>query len=256
VLFAVFRVFPCCDIDRQIVRFKIVALPFCCGLLLTSSALILEPALIQTIMNLIPACLLIALAEPVLGFGVVFGQFNVRDIDLFKSFFPKDDGLTKKREELKADLLQECQGNDNRQRIEEIIAEMKEVSPTPESATSPLLQGKWVVEWTTEKEINLFIDWNISGDISQTVDGSVLESLIPFQKGGFLGVKGELSTDGGVRTDFEFTEATLDLGKWGSFKIPPVGKGWFDTVYLDNELRVDTNSRDDILICRPMNDSS
>ena len=54
-----------------------------------------------------------------------------------------------------------------------------------------------------------------------------------------------------LRTDFEFTTATLDCGV--SFipvlDLPPVGKGWFDTVYLDDELRVDTNSRNDILIC-------
>ena len=54
-----------------------------------------------------------------------------------------------------------------------------------------------------------------------------------------------------LRTDFEFTTAKLDCGV--SFipvlDLPPVGKGWFDTVYLDDELRVDTNSRNDILIC-------
>lgn len=47
----------------------------------------------------------------------------------------------------------------------------------------------------------------------------------------------------------QFESATLDLGKWGSFNLPPVGKGWFDTVFLDDNFRIDTNSRDDILIC-------
>jgi hypothetical protein len=55
-----------------------------------------------------------------------------------------------------------------------------------------------------------------------------------------------------LRTDFEFTTATLDLG-WKVvpvLNIPPVGKGWFDTIYLDNDFRVDINSRDDLLVCR------
>ena len=192
-------------------------------------------------------CLFIALVVPVVGFG----PFKAPDINLFKSFIPKGDPLANQREELKALLLEECAGG-NRQRIETIIVELQKVNPTPDSAMSPLLQRKWLLEWTTEKEINFFIDWNLSGDIYQLVDGAVLENMIPFQKGGYLGVKGNLSTDGGIRTSFAFTEATLDLGRWGSFKIPPVGSGWFDTVYLDDELRVDTNSRNDILICRPV----
>ena len=116
--------------------------------------------------------------------------------------------------------------------------------------------------WTTEKEINFFIDWNISGQITQTIDDRVLENNIPFLKGGSFGVKGKLSipeddvdettdsTSEGVRTEFEFETASLDLGKWGKFSFPPVGKGWFDTVYLDENFRIDINSRDDILICK------
>jgi PAP_fibrillin len=204
-------------------------------------------------------CFWIALAQPVVGFGRAFGQLKVPNTsDLFRRFLDPqgDGGLAQRRKELKGLLQQECEKN-NRQEIEDIIAELEQVTPTPDSAKSPLLQRKWLLTWTTEKEINLFIDWNLSGEIYQTIDGAVLENMIPFQKGGYLGVKGDLSAEAnGVRTNFEFTEATLDLGRWGSFKIPPVGKGWFDTLYLDDQLRVDTNSRNDILICRPMDDSS
>mmetsp|Transcript_23150 Transcript_23150/g.32320 ORF Transcript_23150/g.32320 Transcript_23150/m.32320 type:complete len:80 (+) Transcript_23150:19-258(+) len=78
--------------------------------------------------------------------------------------------------------------------------------------------------------------------------------MIPFRKGGGLGVSGSLSIpeNGGKRTNFKFTTAALDLAKWGKFNIPPIGEGWFDTLYLDEDLRVDTNSRDDILICSPL----
>lgn len=96
----------------------------------------------------------------------------------------------------------------------------------------------------------------------------MLENNIPFQKGGSFGVKGTLSIPNNnesdsssdseeeedsrinIRTEFEFESATLDLGKWGTFSFPPVGKGWFDTVYLDESFRIDTNSRNDILICQ------
>lgn len=97
----------------------------------------------------------------------------------------------------------------------------------------------------------MFDDWGISSTISQTIDGSVLQNLIPFKRGGSFGVTGKLSIPDpdGIRTDFQFESATLDLAKWGKYNLPPVGKGWFDTVFLDDNFRIDTNSRDDILIC-------
>ena len=114
----------------------------------------------------------------------------------------------------------------------------------------------------TEKEINLFSDLGISGQVYQTIrDGNVLENVIEFKRGGGLSVCGSLSTPdtientgngegmAGYRTYFTFKSASLDLGKWGSYSLPPVGKGWFDTIYLDKEFRVDVNSRNDILIC-------
>ncbi len=96
--------------------------------------------------------------------------------------------------------------------------------------------------WTTEKEINIFSDWNISGDITQTIGNGNLQNYIPFQKGGGLGVSGTVTPDDDIqeRTNFKFTSAELDLD-WFKFSLPPVGKGWFDTVYLDDDLRVDVN---------------
>lgn len=147
-----------------------------------------------------------------------------------------------------------------RARVENIISELAPLSPIVDTATSPQLQKEWLMAFTTEKEINFFVDLGItsSSGVSQTIDGKVLGNLIEFKRGGGLSVSGELSAaeiegDGEpkLRTNFVFTEANLDLGRWGSFKIPPVGEGWFDTLYLDNTLRVDMNSRDDILICTP-----
>jgi hypothetical protein len=107
--------------------------------------------------------------------------------------------------------------------------------------------------WTTEKEINFFLDGGWATEVSQTIHGSQLENMIPFTRGGSLGVAGTLAVAdaAGMRTAFQFDSATLDLGRWGKYTLPPVGAGWFDTLYLDGELRVDINSRDDILICAP-----
>lgn len=206
-------------------------------------------------------------------------SFTAAPFNIFQSLNPlilleeknAEKSAEKKRVELKKALLKECRTNgNNRENIEELIKELKEIRPIKGTATSPLLQKEWLLFWTTEKEINLFIDWNISGQITETIKGKFFANDIQFQKGGSLSVSGSLGSitpddgegvgPGGsegennslIRTDFEFESATLDLAKWGSYNFPPVGKGWSDTVFLDEELRVDLTSRDDILIFTPL----
>ena len=98
-----------------------------------------------------------------------------------------------------------------------------------------------------------FIQNRISNKITQTLSNGVLENYIPFVKGGGFGVTGTIrpapDDTNGCRTEFVFKSAELDLGRWGVYEFPPIGEGWFDTIYLDNDLRIDSNSRNDILIC-------
>ncbi|KAL3756098.1 hypothetical protein ACHAWU_009400 [Discostella pseudostelligera] len=185
----------------------------------------------------------------------------------------EDISSSQQRIELKRELVNAClsyYGRNSpsiRSQIESSIDKLTPYNPTLNSATSPLLQRKWVVLWTSEKEINFFLENGISSDIIQTLsDGEILENYIPFVKigggnGGF-GVTGRISVDDEtmtedeegksslIRTKFKFEKANLNLGRWGTYNFPPVGEGWFDTIYLDEDLRIDTNSRNDILICR------
>lgn len=181
---------------------------------------------------------------------------------------------------LKQQLYKACQSNYGksnpqiRTQIESLIQQLLQLYnpttstiPINNTSKSKLLQRKWIVLWTSEKEINFFLENGISNEIVQILSGGdTLENWIPFVKGGGFGVTGIISSSsGGIsdddngendnnnnnnRTLFQFTNAKLDLGKWGTYNFPPVGSGWFDTVYLDEELRIDLNSRNDILICR------
>jgi hypothetical protein len=166
------------------------------------------------------------------------------------------------RQRLIAELLAKCKtlprySQQKRASIEATMKLLAPLSPSQQTATSPALQKEWKLLWTSEKEINFFYDWNFSNDIRQTIDGTLLQNMIYFAKAGFFGVQGRLSIpsndddDGtGIRTNFVFESATLNLGpRWGEYTLPPVGVGWFDTIYLDDTLRIDTNSRNDILIC-------
>jgi hypothetical protein len=152
---------------------------------------------------------------------------------------------------LKREIINTCQINYGRNtpmirgQIESSIDKRTLYNPTFNTATSPLLQRKWIVLWTSEKEINFFLENGISNEITQVLsEGEVLENYIPFVNigggnGGF-GVTGRISVDveerGGptIRTNFKFEKAALNLGRWGTYTFPPVGEGWFDTIYLDD----------------------
>lgn len=169
---------------------------------------------------------------------------------------------SKQRQTLKELLFQECSESSStstsRERVQDLIQQLAPLSPTRATASSPLLQRNWSVLYTTEKEINVFVEWGIAasrGSITQKINSDgVLQNCIPFARGGSLSVSGDLQVDNESdhRTNFVFTTATLDLGSWGCYQLPPVGKGWFDTIYLDQDLRIDENSRNDILICTPV----
>lgn len=206
---------------------------------------------------LLKALLLLTSLFAVTSFSASPQQSFLQEISSFfnkpKISSSKND-LSSKRQILKKNLLQLCNDEKKVDRgdIESLIAELQEVQAFRETATNRLLRKEWLLVWTTEKEINIFSDFNISGDITQTITSDSLENYIPFQKGGGLGVKGSIIPDESIRerTNFQFQSATLELGKF-KLSIPPIGKGWFDTIYLDEDLRVDVNSRDDILICVP-----
>lgn len=79
---------------------------------------------------------------------------------------------------------------------------------------------------------NFFLQNGISKRITQKLSEGVLQNYIPFVRGGGFGVTGEICRASDVancRTEFQ-----LDLGKWGVYNFPPVGKGWFDMIYLDD----------------------
>lgn len=164
--------------------------------------------------------------------------------NLFQAKSSSSSNNAAKNAALKEQLLTECRQSigsntpEIRQRIENIITDLAPLNPTQSTAQSALLKRKWILEWTSEKEINFFLQQGISDEIIQTLsDDGVLENYIPFVKGGGFGVTGEIYVDeekeGLDRTLFKFKNANLNLGRWGEYNFPPVGEGWFDTIYLD-----------------------
>jgi hypothetical protein len=95
-----------------------------------------------------------------------------------------------------------------------------------------------------------------TGPVYQVIDNSAntLENTLRFgnlleQEDNFFSVQSATEPlPNSSRTAFKFT--SCEAGYRG-FKIPlpPVGAGAFDTIFLDQELRISKDTRGDVLIC-------
>ena len=125
--------------------------------------------------------------------------------------------------------------------------------------------------WTTEKETlsiantigTLFRRGAPTGGIYQVIDvrGRALQNVITFPPGdGAFVVDSTCGPDDPAspssnpsRLNFKFNAARLDAwGKEGWLTFPPVGQGWFDTVWLsaDSTWRAARDVRGDTLVVR------
>ncbi|KAL1543365.1 putative plastid-lipid-associated protein 11, chloroplastic [Salvia divinorum] len=120
--------------------------------------------------------------------------------------------------------------------------------------TDESLSATWRMLWTTEKE-QLFIIKNAqafgtaAGDVLQVIDveKKTLNNVITFPPDGVFFVRSDILVASAQRVNFQFTSAVL-RGKGWEFPLPPFGQGWFDTLYIDDEIRVVKDIRIDYLV--------
>ncbi|XP_076917688.1 putative plastid-lipid-associated protein 11, chloroplastic isoform X2 [Bidens hawaiensis] len=120
--------------------------------------------------------------------------------------------------------------------------------------TNTSLSGTWRLLWTTEKE-QLFIIKNAgvfgteAGDVLQVIDveNKSLNNVITFPPDGVFFVRSDVDIASSQRVNFRFTSAVL-RGKGWELPLPPFGQGWFDSVYLDDDIRVAKDIRGDYLV--------
>ncbi|KAG5181726.1 hypothetical protein JKP88DRAFT_199787 [Tribonema minus] len=147
---------------------------------------------------------------------------------------------------------------EQRTRIDELMEALTKVNKVKDAATSPLLNGKWVLQWTDEKETAFLLKSGLfglkTGEVSQTIDTKqqVLSNAVLFgtgddvasAQGTFQVGSTAIPETSGARVNFEFLSCSI---RWKKFTVPlpPVGKGWFASVYLDESMRITTDSRGD-----------
>lgn len=143
---------------------------------------------------------------------------------------------------------------DDPEKQEEIKELMLTISKSRQGDQRKKLPGKWELKFTTEKEVNFFrTSWPFASvsDIIQDLDLYNMETVdnsINFQGGGQFAVTGNArAIDGNSEYDrvgFEFTSSAITA--WDrTFQVPPVGAGYFDTMYVDDKYRLSQDSRGD-----------
>jgi hypothetical protein len=120
--------------------------------------------------------------------------------------------------------------------------------------TDESLSAAWRMLWTTEKEqlfiverANLF--GTEAGDIFQIINvgSGTLNNVITFPPTGMFVVNSSLDIESAHRCRFKFNKASLKIGDL-RIPFPPFGQGWFESVYLDDKIRVAKDIRNDYLI--------
>jgi len=175
--------------------------------------------------------------------------------------------LSTKSNEAKIALL-DLVGNNRtrppqRKEVEALVEQLRTLrKPGSWIGTVNSVKGKWKVLWTSEDEVNIFVKLGLVKDrgegaiqeVTQIIGDGTIANNIPFSGGGYLGVTGTCEKSSRVgRSEFAFTDAKLSLAwlrQGEPFDFPPLGIGWFDTIYCDSEIRCDFNSRNDILILK------
>ncbi|MCL7023401.1 hypothetical protein MKW94_024378 [Papaver nudicaule] len=142
-----------------------------------------------------------------------------------------------------------------RMQIIKAIEAMRVIGKNTTTTSSALLSDTWRMLWTTEKE-QLFIIKNAylfgntrAGDVLQVidVDAGVLNNVITFPPSGVFFVRSNIEIVSPQRVNFRFTSAVLRGENW-EFPLPPFGRGWFETLYIDDHIRVVKDIRGDYLI--------
>ncbi|XP_050236189.1 probable plastid-lipid-associated protein 11, chloroplastic [Mercurialis annua] len=130
------------------------------------------------------------------------------------------------------------------------LAELGKGSVTTDNS----LSSTWRLLWTTEKEQLFIVEkaplfGTLAGDVLQVIDveKNSLNNVITFPPDGVFFVRSNIEIASNQRVNFRFTSAVL-RGKTWEIPLPPFGQGWFESVFLDDDIRVAKDIRGDYLV--------
>jgi len=112
------------------------------------------------------------------------------------------------------------------------------------------LSARWKLLWTSEQETLFLLEKFNNSNAYQTIDvrAKTLSNTVEFAGGNTFLVDSEIEIADERKVKFKFVSAGLKFSNGFTLPVPPVGKGWFDNVYVSDEYRVARDSRGDTLI--------
>ena len=171
-----------------------------------------------------------------------------------------------RREFLKSELLELAEESDGgvtplapeaQERLEELVTTvLPRLNPTAEPARSDGFSAEWECRWTSEKEINFAREKGLFGQKWQRtyqlidIEAGTLTNVLEFEDAELTvgsTIAPDEDSEDGSRFNFAFEKCTL---RWRSFEVPlpPVGRGWGELLYLDDEMRIQRDVRGDLLV--------
>ncbi|GBF98854.1 hypothetical protein Rsub_11458 [Raphidocelis subcapitata] len=134
-------------------------------------------------------------------------------------------------------------------RVEEMAAALERLNPTPSPLASPLLNGRWRLEYTTSQSIlgtNKPAFLRPSGPIYQFIDGPGLraknQETAPF----YNSVTAELSPMSKSKVAVQFKQ--FKIFNLLPVTAPPSARGELEVTFLDDSLRVSRGDKGNLFI--------
>ena len=148
-------------------------------------------------------------------------------------------------------------GSTRRPEIESIIdrlllekEEEEEKNTKNNNADDFSLSARWKLLWTSERETLFLLETFQNSLAYQTINEKekTLRNAVEFSGGNTFLVESEIEILDETKVNFTFLSAGLKFSNGFTLPVPPVGKGWFENIYVGERYRVARDSRGDTLI--------
>ena len=112
------------------------------------------------------------------------------------------------------------------------------------------VSARWKLLWTSERETLFLLETFQNSLAYQTINEKekTLRNAVEFSGGNTFVVESEIEILDERKVNFTFLSAGLKFSNGFTLPVPPVGKGWFENIYVGERYRVARDSRGDTLI--------
>lgn len=134
--------------------------------------------------------------------------------------------------------------------IDRLLLEEEEKNTKKNNEDDFSLSARWKLLWTSERETLFLLETFQNSLAYQTINEKekTLRNAVEFSGGNAFVVESEIEILDERKVNFTFLSAGLKFSNGFTLPVPPVGKGWFENIYVGERYRVARDSRGDTLI--------